>query len=364
MPQREIYGINTQKGIYAEKGSAVMDKNRIVQLAGDILNDIGRGEFIFLLNTLHGVSAQLYKIENGGYSSCSVRLFNGVNSKQSLYDKYESVFTYMMKNDRALHVLKTADGSIADYKRFGEKDYASLIYGDCQEYALLKDEYGLEPNNADEKEKMENEMKKVERLKKTLVYSCYMGDTQAIIERAKTTAKAQLDKKLDIYGTPLIFCAMNNDLEGFKAVAEAGADITKTVTRGTLSPLSTAIKYSPDIVLYVHEKYPDIFDAHFKNWSGGVVYTTDMRIYELMYSLYGKTGMQELMFSLVENKNAAGLEFALKYGVDFLEYRHSYYKCNALEFAKMRWSRYKDTQNEYTEVYELLERAAERLENE
>lgn len=339
-----------------------MDKKWIVQLAGDILNDIGEGEFIFLLNTLHGVSAQLYKIENGGYSSCSVELFNGKNSKQSLYDKYQSVFTYMMDNDKALHVLRVTDGTIADYRRLNEKDHDPLIYGECREYALLKDEYGLEPNDADEKEKMENEMKKVERLKKTLVYSCYIGDTEAIIERAKTASKAQLDKKLGIYGTPLIFCAKNNDLEGFKAVAEAGADLTKTVTKGTLSPLGTAIKYSPEIVLYVQENFPEIFDSHFKNWSGGVTYSKDMRIYELMYSLYGTTGMEQLMFSLVENKNIEGLDFALKHGADLLNYRHSYYKCSALEFAKMRWSRYKDPQNEYTEVYELLKTAAERLE--
>ncbi len=339
-----------------------MDKKWIVQLAGDILNDIGGGEFIFLLNTLHGVSAQLCKIENGGYSYCSARLFNAANSKQPLYDKYQSVFTYMMDNDKATHVLRVADGTIADYRRLNERDYDALIYGDCKEYALLKGEYGLEPNDADEKEKMENEMKKVERLKKTPVYSCYIGDTEAIISRAKTASKAQLDKKLDIYGTPLIFCAKNNDPEGFKAVAEAGADLAKTLTRGTLSPLGTAIRYSPDIVLYVHEKFPEVFDSHFKNWSGGVAYSKDMRIYELMYSLYGKNGMRELMFSLVENKNIEGLDFALKRGVDFLEYRHSYYKCNALEFAKMRWSRYKDPQNEYTEVYELLKTAAERLE--
>ena len=326
----------------------------------NFINDLEYGDYVFILNTLKGIQSALYMINGKEYSGANTELFNEKNGSISPYKKYESIFMDMMNNNKALHVYRYENGQFTEHKCFSEKIYDSFVYGDCTYDVLLKEEFGLEPKGDEAKSKFQKSFKKAERFKKTLLYACYVNDTQAIVERAKTASKAQLDKKFEYLGTPLSFCAQKDNLEGFKALVEAGADMNKSIAGGTVSPLGEAIKHSSDIIFYVHDNFSDIFEAHFKDWNGCISYCTDIKIYELMYSLYGTNGMEKLVFGLIANRNVVGLKFALEHGVDFLEYKASYYKCNALKYAEIEYKKYKDSDNPLKEIYNMLKSAAEK----
>ena len=326
----------------------------------NFINDLEYGGYVFILNTFRGVQSALYMINGKEYSVANMELFNRKNGNISPYEKYESIFMDMMNNDKALHVYRYENGLFAEHKCLSEKRYDSFVYGDCTYDVLLKEEFCLEPKGDAAKSKFQKSFQKAERFKKTLLYACYVNDTQAIVERAKTASKAQLDKKFEYLGTPLSFCAKNDNLEGFKALVEAGSDMNKSITGGTVSPLDEAVKHSPDIIFYVHDNFHDIFEAHFKDWSGCISYCTDIKIYELMYRLYGTDGMEKLVFGLISTRNVIGLKFALEHGADFLEYKASYYKCNALKYAEIEYKKYTDPDNPLKEIYNMLKSAAEK----
>lgn len=324
------------------------------------IGDLELDDYVFILDTIGGVHASLCSVENGEYTWRNRELFNGKDGNIAPYDTYKDIFMDMMEHDCAIHVYRYADGRFTEHRQFTRRDYDPFVYEECQREIMLRTEFGLEPHSAENKEAFAKALKKAEKFMKSLLYACYVGDTPAVIERAKTASKAQLNRKLQCYGTPLTYCAQHNDLEGFRAVAEAGADFSVTCAGGTVSPMNEAIKHSPDIVLYVHSAFPEIFEQHFKNWDGRIPACTDLRVYELMYSLYGTEGMAEnLLFGLVQYQNAVGLRFALEHGADFLEYRDSYYKMNALEFAEMRYQNKGKPDESFREVYEMLKTAAE-----
>ncbi len=314
-------------------------------------------EYIFLLDTIGGVRASLYSVEGNTYLSANRELFNGMNGNPSPYKKYESVFMDMMEHDKGLHVYRYRDGCFAEYRSLPKKVYDPHVYDGCQHEVILREEFGLEPQSAEAQEAFAAALKKAERFKKTLVYSCYIGDTPQIIERAKTASNAQLNKKFEYFSTPLSLCARNNDLAGFRAVAEAGADLTKAVTRGTVSPLGEAIRCSPDIVLYAAKAFPDVFDAHFRNWGGNVSACTDRRVYELLFDLYGTEGMEDLIFSMIQMNNGEGLAFLLEHGANVRQY-HPRWKCTPLEFAERKYKQYKNPENPFTSLWQMVTDAA------
>ena len=79
-----------------------------------------------------------------------------------------------------------------------------------------------------------------------------------------------------------------------------------------------------------------------------------------MYSLDGTNVMEKLVFCLIANRNVIGLKFALEHGADFLEYKASYYKCNALKYAEIEYNKYTDSDNPLKEIYNMLKSAAQK----
>ncbi|MDE7294084.1 MAG: hypothetical protein K2N72_06640, partial [Oscillospiraceae bacterium] len=181
----------------------------------EIINDLKYDDYILIIETYNtiGVRAKDYRLESGGYIS-SPREINYVDG---LYGKYEKqFFDAASKNDNAVHVYLYEKGKFKEYRQFAKKDYDAYVYQGCNHEALLLNEFGLEPLPEETRAKVGKKLKAAEKFKQSLLYACYVGDTEKIIERAKTASKAQLNKKLDYIGTPLSFCAAHNDLEGFK----------------------------------------------------------------------------------------------------------------------------------------------------
>lgn len=74
------------------------------------------------------------------------------------------------------------------------------------------------------------------------------------------------------YGTPLFICALHNDLESFKGIVEAGADLNKK--SGGMTPLKCAMRYSSDIVRYIYENHIEQFDKEVKREVVGLAILT------------------------------------------------------------------------------------------
>lgn len=159
---------------------------------------------------------------------------------------------------------------------------------------------------------------------------------------------AQLNKKLELAGNPLILCAKHDDLESFKAIAEKGADVGKKISSED-TPLMTAFRYSYDIVKYILENYREQFDKEIKDFSVACLNSrSDERLYKLLKDAGVDIACQEgrampLLHIYARINNLYGLKFLLDNGVDVGLLNKE--KQTALEVAQ---------KNKNTEAVELL----------
>lgn len=123
-------------------------------------------------------------------------------------------------------------------------------------YLSLYQLFGKLPNRIEDVEKLEASLKK-EKIKTTIAYASLINDTDKIIELAKNAKATQLNKRIQYTGTPLGFCAANDNLECFKVLIEAGADIKKKSLANY--PIELAFGHSPEIVDYIQKKFPEYF---------------------------------------------------------------------------------------------------------
>ncbi len=126
---------------------------------------------------------------------------------------------------------------------------------------IIYQEFGFKPSEIERQEILKKTIKK-EKIKQTLAYACYENNTPKIAELAKSVKATELDKPLAYNGTPLYLCIERNNFEGFKALAQAGANMTKK-SMGT-SPLELAFDYSSEFDL-VKEQGADLnhYDKNF-----------------------------------------------------------------------------------------------------
>lgn len=255
---------------------------------------------------------------------------------KTIYNKYEENFLALM-NDPGVHVYRYENNRLAEHKCF--TDYDGQLYDGHEVRVVLFTEYGIEPADEKGKSALKKTLKDAEKLKDSLVWACYINNTELIAERAAKAAKAQLNRVFS-GSTPLTFCAKSGDLIGFKAIAESGADISKSCAGYT--PLNWALTYSPEIVLYIHENYPENFDKEV-NKKGfntlGLEGCNDIRVLELFRS-YGfdmsRNGSDfPPLLNFADNNNVVGIQFLIDNGVDFMNIRNKY-KQTALDRAERR----------------------------
>ena len=217
-------------------------------------------DYILILDTDHCVSMQLYRVIGSKYER-SYEMNNSRFGKTTPYDRWESTFKRMMDNDQALRAYRYETGKLTEIRELSRKIYDSWVYDGCVNAVILRNEFGLEPKEEKAKADFASNLEKAEKFMQTLVYACYVDDRSAILERAKTASKTALNEKFEYFGTPLIFCAKHDFLEGFKAIAKRGGDITKRIVGGTVSPIGEALNNSPAITLYIAQEHPEAFDA-------------------------------------------------------------------------------------------------------
>lgn len=183
---------------------------------------------------------------------------------------------------------------------------------------ILFQEFGIEPYDEERKQVLKQSIKK-ESIKYTLVYACYENNTNKILECLKNVKKSQLDKKMEYVGTPLGLCARNNNVIGFRAISEAGADIRKISLVDT--PLAIAFTYSPEIVKYIYENNKEIFinEVAKKGFNLGI-HTKDTELLQLLLDSGCDINCSLEAFPPLHNfadvNNIDGLKFLIEHGAD------------------------------------------------
>jgi len=183
---------------------------------------------------------------------------------------------------------------------------------------IIFQEFGFKPIE-EERLLILNESIKKEKIKETLVYACYVNDTDKILARLENVKKTQLNKKLEYTGTPLGLCTQNNNLKGFCAIAEKGANINKKSLG--ISSLQLAFKYSIEIAKYIFNQHRDAFDKEFlKQGFYLAADCEDRQILELLKSIGGDLNTYDKSFPHIHNftdrNNLTGIQFCLDNGID------------------------------------------------
>lgn len=260
-----------------------------------------------------------------------------------LSEKYMDYFWDLQKP--GIYILKYENAVLAEEKYISHYNVELFDADVCE--LLLFQEYGMEPVGDERKETLKASIK-AEKIKETLVYACYLNDTEKILERLEKVSKAQLNKMLAYYGTPLGLCAENDNLEAFKAIAKKGADLNK-VSLGE-RPLALAFINSPEIVLYIYENYREQFDKEVGKKRFGLAYQTrDLRVLELLKNYGCDMECAGANFPPLHNfadyNNLVGIQFFADNGANLNVL--NVHKQTALDRAKNRNN---------TEAIELLEK--------
>ena len=199
------------------------------------------------------VSSMVYTVENNEYTSYSG--FNIPINGQTVQQKYGDIFRTMVKPS-GVHIYRYENNRFVGHECL--TSYEPALYNGFLMFAALFKEYGLVPADEKAKAALQRNLKNSEKLANSLVYACYINDTQLIVERAAKASKTQLNTVMDYaFKTPLGFCALNDNLAGFKAVVESGADIGKGIGHGVSTSLELAVQYSPDIAAYIRDNFPE-----------------------------------------------------------------------------------------------------------
>ncbi len=278
--------------------------------------------------TLNGREG-IFVVTNSGGQSCSNRLYlvneNTVKytSATMEHEDYENLrwdfFSYFKSG---IHLMHYVNGECVDKRHIRFFNQARLFSG--IEYLTIYQEYGLEP--VGEKEKAElAESIKAEKIKDTLVWACWTGDKEKIQQYLNDPKlkPAQLNKKLDLCGTPLVILAQDGDFESFKAVAEKGGDVSKKIAC-TETPLMEAFRSnSYDIVKYIADNYPEQFHKEIKTFIDACLQErSDERFYQLLLDAGVDMGLdinakpQPIVHVYARVNNAKGLKFVLEHGAD------------------------------------------------
>ncbi|MCR5121489.1 MAG: hypothetical protein K6B74_03615 [Ruminococcus sp.] len=302
--------------------------------------------FIEISSSSNSYCATSFVVKDGCYEWDCQWMNDDPNGKHGLeamstHNKFRKHFAQYMKHPGE-HYFRYENGEFAEYRCFDDLEYNSGLYERYTDDVIFIREYGLKPARTEKMEDIEKMMKKAERTRKSLLYACKYKNTELIKQLAPTSKPTQLNKTEAYTNTAIGFCARNDDLEGFKAMAEAGADMTKKV--GGKDALSDAYSCSPAIMIYVHDNYPDIFKARFPKGFGAAIAAkwTDRAALDRLYEIgmncseeHLSGDFEPLLFKMIDNNNPVGVQFLYDKGFDLANIRRAerYGGRNAIEEA-------------------------------
>lgn len=305
-------------------GEATIDT--IENLVNDIVKFININKYCYLIEaTEQSFSSGLYEIDSNGakYS----------NETLTVFDTFSQRIEELLNGKGIL--LIWVDFECRPMLKFISHYNKELFTPDVFELIIFQ-ELGIEPSD-DERKQVLIKSLKAESIKNTLVYACYENKTDKILDILKKARKADLDKKLEYVGTPLGLCARNNNIIAFKAIAEAGAKISKVSLVDT--PLAIAFTYSTDIVKFIYSSYREQFDKEVLRKGFGIaLHTKDFELLQLLLNCGCNVNCHGKPFPPLHNfadfNNIVGLKFLIENGADINV--KNQYKQTPIDRAKAR----------------------------
>jgi hypothetical protein len=293
-------------------------------LVNDIIRFINLDNYCYFIEaTEQSFTSGLYEINTSGakYKNETVTVFN------KFTERIEELL-----HGKGILLICVGSGEGPTFKFISHYN-RSLFTNDVFELILFQ-EYGVEPCDEERKQVLKKSIKE-EKIKDTLLYACYENNTNKILECLKNTKQSQLNKKFEYTGTPLGLCAKNNNLVGFKAIAEAGAAIGKISLADT--PLSIAFTHSASIVKYIYTNFREQFDKEVNKKGFGIaIHTKDTELLQLLFDCGCNINCSGKPFPPLHNfadyNNSVGLKFLLEHGADINT--KNQYKQTALDRSK------------------------------
>lgn len=299
--------------------------NSEARLVHDIFKTINKKKFVYLIksNSTESTSS-LFDVNNDfiEYTNDTIKIF------QTFIDSIEQEF----KNVGIL-IIYPNEKNRPTYKKI--KHFNPELFSRDLAELIIYQEFGYKPQKLERQEILTESISK-ESIKGSLVYACYENNKEKIIDTLKTAKKSDLNKLLKYTGTPLTLCAEHDNLQGFKAIVNAGANISK---KSHDTPLSIAFTYSSNIVRYIYDNHKDIFEKEI-NKKGFYIasYCKDIGLFSLLKKSGADLNKYKPDFphlhNLVKCNNIIGVEFCIQNGVDIN--MKDKYKQTALDIATSR----------------------------
>ena len=209
-----------------------------------------------------------------------------------------------------------------------------LFWDDAMELTLYQT-YAVTPFDAERKAQLEESLSQ-EKIKKTLVYACYLNSEDEVdLLLSKKITKGELNRDLKGKGTPLGLSIQENNTDLAKKLLELGADPKKKSFAYT--PLELAFRYSDEMVLYFFDHFKEYF-IKIVTQKGLVIagLNQNAEIYKLLIDLgcdpLGKDPVFQMPHVFVDYNNLYGLQFLAEYGID-MKHKNKY-KETAFERAQ------------------------------
>ena len=282
--------------------------DEIDQLVNDIYSSINKKNFIYLIQaTQNFYTSGLYEIEDG-------KIFY-LNETVEVFKIFPESIQRILKNIGLLIIYPNEQHN-PEQKKI--KYYNPELFTDDLFELVIFQEFGFQPKALDRQKILEVSIKK-EKIKDTLVYACFENNTEKIFEVLENIKKSQLDMNLKYTGTPLGLCVANKNVNSFKAIAKAGANLSKK-SLGT-TPLQLAFKYSSEIVDYIYSNHKDVFEKEVNKQGFYIVAdSTDLNMLKLVKDFGADLNKYDKAFPHLHNfadrNNVVGLGFCLDNGID------------------------------------------------
>lgn len=279
-------------------------------------------DFFFVMNkTTHLRYATIYETDGIGFRN----LGNAEDIFQKIHD--------LMDNDEldnGIYSYYSIDKKIIHHTNYNPE----LFWDDAMELVLYQT-YGVIPFDTERKAQLEESLSQ-EKIKKTLVYACYLNLVDEIdLLLSKKISKGELNRNLKGIGTPLGLSIQENNTDLAKKLLKLGADPKKKSFAYT--PLELAFRYSDEMVFYFFENFKEYFIKTVTQQGLAIAgLNQNAEIYKLLIDLgcnpLGKDPVFQTPHVFVDYNNLYGLQFLAEYGID-MKHKNKY-KETAFERAQ------------------------------
>ena len=258
----------------------------------------------------------LYKGNSNSVFIHSHRVVDGNKIATMFFNTEEKeLFNSLNLGKEEIYLAKFENGEFIEKSIWDE--LIPKEYYEINELVYIYKKYNL-MSKADYK-KVELALKRESEFKDKLVYFCYKNDTTKILEHLNVADETELNQQVKFIGTPLELCALNNNLECFKAIVEKGADIR--VNTRKYDTLYNAFKYSPDIATYIYEKHNDYFKEAISEKGYFIYcYSENLDLFNLVKQAGGNPNLivdgYPSIYSFIETDNIVAVKFLIENGAD------------------------------------------------